>query len=265
VGAITFSCPNCDQPIQCHETYAGKQIQCPSCDEVVTVAAPGAGQSSSRALDASSKLALSSLILSCLSILLGPLGFLPGIICGYLAKERIRRKPELQGLGYARAGLAIGFTFLWLSVAIVIGCLIMHVVNLNSSPQASNRPTASNTVVQSSARSAATGKASATNQGAVLNELQKAEQAVQNQVKLVQATTARFNQAIRNRDTLHVTYKGKALPQATYNVVMQRYKAADDEVANSQAAMNAARNNFEAAFTQYQQLGGKTDYRSQLP
>ena len=45
---------------------------------------------------------------------------------------------------------------------------------------------------------------------------------------------------------------------------MQRYKAADDEVASSQAASATAKNNFDAAFARYQQLGGKTDYRSQI-
>ena len=95
-------------------------------------------------------------------------------------------------------------------------------------------------------------------------ELQKVEQAVTSQVRAVQAATLRRNAATQNRDLLHQTYKGKNLRQSEYNAVMQRYKAADDEIANSEAALTAARNNFEAAFLRYQQLGGKTDYRGQL-
>jgi hypothetical protein len=61
-----------------------------------------------------SELAIASLIFSNLSFGLGPLGCIPGIICGHLAKSEIRRDPSLQGLGMAKAGLIIGYIFLGL-------------------------------------------------------------------------------------------------------------------------------------------------------
>jgi hypothetical protein len=64
-----------------------------------------------------SNLAVLSLILSVLGILTGPLGFLPGIVCGHLALRRIRMSPHLRGRGVAIAGLVLGYFLL----AAVIG------------------------------------------------------------------------------------------------------------------------------------------------
>jgi hypothetical protein len=41
-------------------------------------------------------------------------GWLPGIICGHLAKSRLRRDPSLKGQGLATAGLVIGYLILTL-------------------------------------------------------------------------------------------------------------------------------------------------------
>jgi hypothetical protein len=57
-------------------------------------------------------LAIASLICS----LIPCLGWLPGIICGHLAKSRIRRNPSLKGSGLATAGLLIGYLFLTVQV-----------------------------------------------------------------------------------------------------------------------------------------------------
>jgi hypothetical protein len=57
-------------------------------------------------------LAVWSLVLSLLSLVLGPLGSIPGIVCGHLAKRAIRRNPSLQGGGMATAGLVLGYLFL---------------------------------------------------------------------------------------------------------------------------------------------------------
>jgi hypothetical protein len=77
------------------------------------------------------------------------------------------------------------------------------------------------------------------------------------------AAQARVGTATRNRDNLHATYKGKNLPTATYNTVMAQYKAADDEVASAEKAVEAARSAFSNAQEVYRKAGGKTDY--QLP
>ena len=67
-----------------------------------------------------SGLAIASLVLSCSSIFIFPLGFLPGIVCGHLARREIRRNPSLSGEGMANAGLIVGYLFLALSIAVGI-------------------------------------------------------------------------------------------------------------------------------------------------
>jgi hypothetical protein len=59
--------------------------------------------------------AIASLAFSLGTCLLGPLGSLPGIVLGHMAKSRIRRDPSLQGSGVATTGLVIGYLFgvLW--------------------------------------------------------------------------------------------------------------------------------------------------------
>ncbi|MBU6400464.1 MAG: DUF4190 domain-containing protein [Verrucomicrobia bacterium] len=63
-----------------------------------------------------SRLAVASLVLSIATIILGPFGCIPGIICGHLAKARIRRDPRLTGKGLATAGLAVGYGFIGVGV-----------------------------------------------------------------------------------------------------------------------------------------------------
>jgi serine/threonine protein kinase len=59
-----------------------------------------------------SGLAIASLILSCLTVILGPFGCIPGIICGHLARAKCRKDPALKGAGMASAGLIVGYTLL---------------------------------------------------------------------------------------------------------------------------------------------------------
>ena len=56
--------------------------------------------------------AVLSLVFSCLSFFVLPLGFVPGIICGHLARREIRNNPGMDGDGMALAGLIIGYIFL---------------------------------------------------------------------------------------------------------------------------------------------------------
>ena len=65
-------------------------------------------------------LAIASLILACLSIILGPFGFVPGIICGHRARARIRDNPQLAGEGMALAGLIISYVFLFLMLLTIV-------------------------------------------------------------------------------------------------------------------------------------------------
>jgi hypothetical protein len=57
------------------------------------------------------RLAKASLVLSIASFCIGPLGFIPGIVCGHLARRRIARDDRLGGKGLATAGLQVGYGF----------------------------------------------------------------------------------------------------------------------------------------------------------
>jgi hypothetical protein len=72
-----------------------------------------------------SNLAIASLVLSCASIFLGPLGCLPGIVCGHMAQRAIRRNPELTGMGIATAGLVVGYVFF---LAMFAMCFVLALV-----------------------------------------------------------------------------------------------------------------------------------------
>ena len=63
-----------------------------------------------------SGLAIGSLVLSILSVFIGPFGCVPGIVCGHLARRQITAQPNLGGEGLATAGLVIGYIFLTITV-----------------------------------------------------------------------------------------------------------------------------------------------------
>jgi hypothetical protein len=54
------------------------------------------------------------------------LGFIPGIICGHLARAKLRRNPLLKGKEMATAGLAISYTVLGLLLAVGGTFLFMY-------------------------------------------------------------------------------------------------------------------------------------------
>lgn len=76
-----------------------------------------------------SVLAVVSLSLSCLSLFIGPLGYIPGIICGHAARSECKANPELMGSGVARAGLIIGYICLVLTVLVI--ALIVYFVDIS--------------------------------------------------------------------------------------------------------------------------------------
>ena len=148
MSEFKFSCPACRQKISCDTALAGTDISCPSCKALIVVpkeipppagisgvpglppGRPGAGAAASQAAPKStgqpaastaqgtSGLAVASLVCS-LASLVTCIGWLPGIICGHMAKSRIRRNPALKGSGLATTGLAIGYLILVLEVATV--------------------------------------------------------------------------------------------------------------------------------------------------
>jgi DNA-directed RNA polymerase subunit RPC12/RpoP len=114
MSEFKFPCPACGQNILCDTTHAGTQIACPSCKATVIVPKETTGTAAQR----TSRLAIASLVCSLLS-LVTCIGWLPGIICGHMAKSRIRQDPSLKGNGLATAGLVIGYLFLILGVCTI--------------------------------------------------------------------------------------------------------------------------------------------------
>ena len=95
-----------------------------------------------------SGLAIASLICSIGSFIIIPFGFVPGIICGHMAKKEIDRTPGLQGRGLARAGLIVGYVALGISVVVVFALIAfllffgvrMHQVGVPTQTQRSVMP-----------------------------------------------------------------------------------------------------------------------------
>jgi len=233
MGEVKFSCPQCQQRLSCDEMYGGQQIQCPACATLVEVPPP--------LNPPAAKLSINR----------------PQTAVSPTAKpipEQRRPVPPRRSL----------LPKIALSMLPVIGLGVIIILAVRGFKSSTTSSSAVPTAESNSNSPALAADHHETSKTEVSPELQKVEQAVISQVRAVQAATQRRNTATQNRDLLHQTYKGKNLPQAQYSAVMQRYKAADDEIANSEAALTVAKNNFEAAFLRYQQLGGKTDYRSQI-
>ncbi len=130
-----FLCPECGQKILGDTAYSGSQIACPTCQKTITIpaaasAAPASPppapipQAPARAASASpaaapsqtpvhfSGLAAASLICS----VIVPLGAIPGILCGHMAKSQMRRSVFLAGEKMANAGLLISYCVLLATV-----------------------------------------------------------------------------------------------------------------------------------------------------
>ncbi|MDB6028045.1 MAG: hypothetical protein JWM68_4268 [Verrucomicrobiales bacterium] len=96
-------------------------------------------------------------------------------------------------------------------------------------------------------------------------DLATAEKVLKYQLNVVKQAKAKTDLAKKSHDTLHATYKGKNLDEATYATVMKRYEAADKEVAAADTALTTARGAFDILFGKYKGYGGTNDYRAQLP
>jgi hypothetical protein len=133
MGDFKFSCPACGQHLRAEDNYQGRQINCPACQAAFTVpiqapspithqvSEPGAVQTPSTTQPTKEgrnipALAKASLVLSIASLGIGPLGFIPGIICGHLARRRIERDDRLGGKSLANAGLLVGYGFVGLTI-----------------------------------------------------------------------------------------------------------------------------------------------------
>jgi Domain of unknown function (DUF4190) len=142
---IKFSCLACGQHIVCDASESGRSMLCPSCNANLTVphqmlqepepsvsepeapaslvSPPPVPAASRPAPSRTSGLAIASLVCSLLSPVTC-IGWLPGIICGHLAKARIRRDPSLEGNGLATAGLIIGYATFIFGIALIAASFI---------------------------------------------------------------------------------------------------------------------------------------------
>jgi hypothetical protein len=117
-----FGCPHCGQRIEGDSAYRGTQINCPACQKVITVPAPVAKTPiadllKSAAANTPKEPKLSSLALISFACAFGlAAGSIPGIVCGHLARKRLRRDPSLRGNGLALAGLSVSYFFFFASV-----------------------------------------------------------------------------------------------------------------------------------------------------
>jgi len=129
MSEFSFPCPACSQNISTDIGHSGDSITCPLCQASIIVPETGAPVSlepgvppwtghEGTNVQQTSGLAVASLVCS-LSSLVTCIGWLPGIICGHLAKSRMRRDSSLKGRGLAAAGLAIGYSILLLEAGTV--------------------------------------------------------------------------------------------------------------------------------------------------
>ena len=131
MSEFNCSCPACGQNIVCDTAHAGQEVACPLCQASIIVPEsttapagtaplpetppPFTGYDATTAAPRTSALAVASLACS-LASLVTCVGWLPGIICGHMARTRMRRDSSLKGKGLAKAGLIIGYSVLMLEV-----------------------------------------------------------------------------------------------------------------------------------------------------
>jgi hypothetical protein len=140
---IKFSCPACRQDISYDAALVGKDITCPHCNAMVVVPqvsvsaaaassdkpdvtpppipnlAEPASQDAPVSVQRTSRLAIASVVCSVASFFTC-IGWIPGVICGHMARSRIRRDQSLKGSGLATAGLVLGY----LALAVEVGSAV---------------------------------------------------------------------------------------------------------------------------------------------
>ena len=80
-----------------------------------------------------SRLAVASLVMTCLSLFIGPFGFVPGIVLGHIARSKCRKDTMISGDRIALTSLIIGYSFLVLTVILVSLFVVFLVLTARSS------------------------------------------------------------------------------------------------------------------------------------
>jgi hypothetical protein len=110
-------------------TPPGAAVPMPGVPQPVMPAVPYGGYSPYEGPSKHAGLALTSMILSLVSIAFGGLFLaIPGAICGHIALKGMRQTGDFRNQGFAQAGFWVGLiiTLLWLLV--IIGFLVIFVV-----------------------------------------------------------------------------------------------------------------------------------------
>ncbi|HTV40339.1 MAG TPA: DUF4190 domain-containing protein [Candidatus Sulfotelmatobacter sp.] len=136
---ITFSCLSCGQHIACDASESGRGMLCPSCGANLTVPhkmdemrAPEQTPQvpvPAPVVHRTSGLAVASLVCSLSSPILC-IGWIPGIICGHLARSAIRRNPALTGKSLATAGLIISYATVIVTAGLTAIIIAMGMQNV---------------------------------------------------------------------------------------------------------------------------------------
>ena len=157
MSEFRFACPHCGQRMTGDAAYKGQEITCPACQKSLTVPAPVpraplphppppppvTAAPIAWAVEPAGQIPPLALVAFVCSFGLG-LGSIPGIVCGHLARARIRRDPVLGGKHLATAGLVISYGFLLSAIGILLAGFFLlrpaHGHQLSAKAQAANTP-----------------------------------------------------------------------------------------------------------------------------
>ena len=128
-----LACPHCGFTIPPTTPRQDNVVFCPACRKAVLD--PGhqanipppvtpfrAPPQFNRPAQQTNGLAIASLALSAGSLII-PLAWLPGIICGHIARGQIRRNATMSGQGIALAGILVGYGMMAINI-LVVGAII---------------------------------------------------------------------------------------------------------------------------------------------
>ncbi len=85
----------------------------------------------------SSNLALASLVLSCISLILGVIGIataISGVICGHIAMNKLKTNQLTTGKGKAKVGIIVGYSYIGFHALLFFGAMVLVTFNVMTKP-----------------------------------------------------------------------------------------------------------------------------------
>lgn len=224
VESYKHSCPFCGQHIEYTAGYCGKQMTCPICSKVITFPAVPPRPKGQPP----------------------PPKPAPPSLISRLAAKLNEMLPAALEFKHWNIVLSCLIPFLIIA-GLLLGARFIR-KHFGEEPAAPAAPT-----VQAEA-------------GAwqKLTEQGRAEQIVQEKVGEVNSAYAAMVAAQKTRDLRHAYYQGKPLDPVSAETVAKQFQADEQALATAQRNYEAKRQSFNAAYQDYQRLGGAVDYRRQL-